>query len=238
MKGSLAKVTNYRQSWISSPDLLIPSTGFLPLFHETHGREILGLFFPVLFLYLNSPFVFWEPWARDSCSLAIILPAKGHLVIEFEDIWPCERGEELSPKGDQKDRLKLPHWGSMPSSSMTSKHCDQRAAKGHTDQRRHSIFLDYVWTQMPTITLLIKVGQERSSPSRHLSWTWFAETLLLILRSDQLRVKKMRWVGSLSSFCLLRLLKNVIDKEVFLGSIIAYLLYSLLPWAEFSYLES
>ena len=49
MKGSLAKVTNYRQSWISSPDLLIPSPGFLPLFHETHCREVSGLFFLCFF---------------------------------------------------------------------------------------------------------------------------------------------------------------------------------------------
>lgn len=100
MKGSLAKVTNYRQSWISSPDLLIPSPGFLPLFHETHCREISGLFFPVFFLYLNFPFIFWEPCARDSCPLAIILPANA--VTEFEDIWPCERGKSCHQKGTRK----------------------------------------------------------------------------------------------------------------------------------------
>ena len=190
MKGSLAKVTNYRQSWISSPDRLIPSPGFLPLFHETHCREISGLFFPVFFLSLNFPFIFWEPCARDSCPLAIILPANA--ATEFEDIWPCERGKELSPKGDQKNRFKVPHWGSVTSRLMPSKHYDQHGAEGKLSRGgtqyfwvifEHKCLLELYWSRL---------GQERPSPSSHISWTWFAKILLLILRSDQLRVKKMR----------------------------------------------
>ena len=102
MKGSLAKVTNYRQSWISSPDLLIPSPGFLPLFHETHGREILGLFFPVLFSIWILPS---HSGSHEPETLALLqsfyLP-RAILSLSLRTFGPVKGGKNCHQKGTRK----------------------------------------------------------------------------------------------------------------------------------------
>lgn len=236
MKGSLAKVTNYRQSWISSPDPLIPSPGFLPLFHETHCREISGLFFSCAFsLFEFSLYILGAMYQRllPSCSHSTCQSCHwvwGHLAL-----WKGGRAvTKMGPERQAQVATLRVNAFIIDDFKALWPTCCWRVNWPEEALNISGLFLNTNAYYNST-----DQGWAKRDPRYPaISWTWFAKTLLLFLRSDQLRVKKMRQVGRLSSFCLLRLLKNGTDKEVFLGSIIAYLLYSLLPWAEFSYLES
>lgn len=139
MKNNLAKDTNYRQSWVSSPDLLIPSPGFLSLCHRHYCWD----FWPLFFCF--SSFL---PSCSESHMLGALallksfLPPMATMPLNLRTTGPMKGDWVATKRGKRTREIEVAYEG-QPLHNWCFQSIVTNMPVGYIGQRRYSIFLDY-----------------------------------------------------------------------------------------------